>query len=283
MKASQLLQPQSVPSLQPDQTSPSKLNQWELGPDPGLSLTKWEPWRMTFRKFSLFCVAGLVVVGASILAWYLMTRDTTGPDTAEGNLVNIDSSSNGVHVVEGELNQTNIFSGDYIGEIVTGVLLLLAVVTYKIVCYKCKPAPIVIPATTDTTQPPPAAPVVPAAPHAVPAPPYAYQQVYCPPPPTYQMLAEQAAHAAASATVTGNTSVKYSVRKPKEFESGSESYSDDSDDTTTSVAVAPPKKRRRRRRKPDAVTNTTAWWLCKNEWPTLVNTLMKPDLRKTLN
>ena len=116
----------------------------------------------------MFLVASLVVVGATILAWYMITRYSTEPDTAEGDLVTIQSSSNGVHMVEGELNQTNIFSGDYIGEIVTGVLLLLSIVTYKIVRYKCKPAPIMIPA--DPNQPPPAAPV-PAALPAAPAPP----------------------------------------------------------------------------------------------------------------
>ena len=195
---------------------------------------------MTLRKFSLLFLFCAVVLGAGVLGWYLLTRDPPEEEIKVGN-IGSQSTSNGVHMLEGKLNNTTVFSGiTWVDEVISVMLLLTSFIVYKLIRYKCKtPAP---PPTADPPVPPP--------PAAEPAPPppqaqQAYQQFY--PPPSYsspysvQLMADQAA-----------ASVKYAAKKAKvvnvvnAIESESEDETSGSDTTSVVVAVSAPAEKKRR-------------------------------------
>ena len=211
---------------------------------------------MTLRKFSLVFLFCVVVLGAAVLGWYLLTRDSPEEEIKVGD-IGSQSISNGVHMLEGELNNTTVFSGiTWVNEVITVVLLLISFVVYKLIHYKCKtPAP--APTADPPAQPPPAAPA------PLPLPPQAqqaYQQFY--PPPSYsspfsaQLMADTAA-----------ATVKY-AKKPKVNVIESESEDETSGSDTTSVVTVPApviekkRKNRPRTQKNHLVTadkeNTTA-------------------------
>ena len=90
--------------------------------------------------------------------------------------------SKGLHVVEGQINATTIFSGfNWWEECITVGLLLLSFVVYKVVRYKCYPAPTTVIQTQITAAP--SAPTPPARTPALPM-----QQIYPGPPPSYYPL-----------------------------------------------------------------------------------------------
>ena len=196
-----------------------------------------------------------MVLGAGVLGWYILTRDPPEEEIKVGN-IGSQSTSNGVHMLEGKLNNTTVFSGiTWVDEVISVMLLLTSFIVYKLIRYKCKtPAP--LPTADPPVPPPPAPEPAPPPPQA----PQTYQQFY--PPPSYsspysvQLMADQA-----------TASVKYAAKEAKvvnvvnAIESESEvSESEGSDTTSVVVAVpAPAEKKRRnkpRTRKSHTVTTT---------------------------
>ena len=126
----------------------------------------------------------MIVAGVAVLSWQLLGSDEDEEeDLSQEHVGNIKSVSKGLHVIEGQVNATTIFSGfSWWEEVITVCLILLCFVVYKIVKHKCYPPPTTVVQTEITT----AAPSAPTPP--VPPPSLPMQQLYPGPPPSYYPL-----------------------------------------------------------------------------------------------
>ena len=129
-----------------------------------------------FCWLTFFC---LLVAGVAVLCWHLLGSDEDEDLSQEH--VGTQSVSQGLHVIEGQVNTTTIFSGfTWWEELITVSLILLAFIVYKVVKHKCYSPTTVVQTTEITTATPPApAPVLP--------PSLPMQQQFYPghPPPSY--------------------------------------------------------------------------------------------------
>ena len=196
---------------------------------------------MSLRKFGLFFIAGVVILIASGLIYWLLTKDS-GVAVAKASLVKVDKSSN---LLKASVEQTNVFQSDYLGELITAGCLITAVILYKITKYKCK----TMVAPQVTSDPPPHAPHAPAPvqtyPPPAPAPVHTYPPVYLQAPPPSYAAAAFADQAQAS---TSTSTVRYKKSAPVEH-SDTETSTDSETDTPLEVVAAAKKRRKRKRNK----------------------------------
>ena len=199
---------------------------------------------MTLRKFSLLFVFGAVVIGSGILGWYLLTRGDPEEEVKVGKIVS-QSTSNGVHMLEGKLNNTMVFSGiTWVDEVISVMCLLTSFIVYKLIRYRCK-TPATLPADPPVLPPP--------APEPAPSPPQAPQPLqHFYPPPSYtspysvQLMTDQAAASMKSAAKKAKI-----VNVVNAIESESDASESECSDTTSSVVVTvPPPADKKRRNKP---------------------------------
>ena len=78
-----------------------------------------------------------MVTGLAVLSWHLL-GSTDDKDGIGENEVGTKSISKGLHMVEGQINATTVFSGfTWWEEIATVSLIIVSFIVYKVVKFKC--------------------------------------------------------------------------------------------------------------------------------------------------
>ena len=192
---------------------------------------------MSLRKFGVYFIAGVVLVVAAGLTYWLLTKDN-GEVEVKASLAKVDSSSN---ILKASVEQNNVFQSDYLGELITAGCLITAVILYKITKYKCKTmgAPIVTP------DPPPHAALAPVQNHPppAPAPVHTYPPVYLQaPPPSYATVVPPPSYADQAKASTSTATVCYKKAVTAIVESSDTETSTDSETPLEEVAAAAKKR-----------------------------------------
>ena len=91
---------------------------------------------MSLRRFGLYSLAIALLVIASGLTYWLITRGGGEEEVVvKASITKVDKSAS---LMKASMENNTVFNSDYLGEVVTACCLITGIILYKLIKYRCK-------------------------------------------------------------------------------------------------------------------------------------------------